>query len=246
MGMSHANVIADAPVSSLATAMLFGTVTFTTVALASRTWLIGDSRAFQSAMSPRSQPLNVRSFTSIYTLFHHFTTFGIILFFAYLCENHPFYPHGEKVYDRDQFFFLVGLLFLVSFYTVQKNDSANISASSERRTNISSSSTSSKLGDKLQALSQKPNEREEDEASESDSTYSSLNEGTVITSGTYIRAKETKSCNDVLNRDQTEEWKGWMQFVFLIYHYYHAEEVYNSIRIMITCEFFDSLLLPYY
>ena len=92
----------------------------------------------------------------------------------------------------------------------------------------------------------KPNEREEDEASESDSTYSSLNEGTVITSGTYIRAKETKSCNDVLNRDQTEEWKGWMQFVFLIYHYYHAEEVYNSIRIMITCEFLDSLLLPYY
>ena len=26
-----------------------------------------------------------------------------------------------------------------------------------------------------------------------------------------------------------------MQFMFLLYHYYHAEEVYNSIRIMITC-----------
>eukprot|EP00978_Attheya_sp_CCMP212_P006146 scaffold13844_cov55-Attheya_sp.AAC.2 len=44
-----------------------------------------------------------------------------------------------------------------------------------------------------------------------------------------------KAANDVLNRDQTEEWKGWMQFMFLLYHYYHAEEVYNSIRIMITC-----------
>lgn len=26
-----------------------------------------------------------------------------------------------------------------------------------------------------------------------------------------------------------------MQFMFLMYHYYHAEEVYNAIRIMITC-----------
>lgn len=39
----------------------------------------------------------------------------------------------------------------------------------------------------------------------------------------------------LLGREQTEEWKGWMQFIFLLYHYFHAEEVYNSIRVMITC-----------
>jgi N-acetylneuraminate 9-O-acetyltransferase len=39
----------------------------------------------------------------------------------------------------------------------------------------------------------------------------------------------------ILSRDQTEEWKGWMQFIFLLYHYFHAEEVYNSVRVMITC-----------
>ena len=39
----------------------------------------------------------------------------------------------------------------------------------------------------------------------------------------------------LLSREQTEEWKGWMQFVFLLYHYFHAEEVYNSVRVMITC-----------
>ena len=39
----------------------------------------------------------------------------------------------------------------------------------------------------------------------------------------------------VLGREQTEEWKGWMQFIFLLYHYFHAEEVYNSVRVMITC-----------
>lgn len=48
---------------------------------------------------------------------------------------------------------------------------------------------------------------------------------------TMRRGKST----DILNRDQTEEWKGWMQFMFLLYHYYKAEEVYNAIRIMITC-----------
>jgi hypothetical protein len=29
----------------------------------------------------------------------------------------------------------------------------------------------------------------------------------------------------LLGREQTEEWKGWMQFIFLLYHYFHAEEV---------------------
>lgn len=38
----------------------------------------------------------------------------------------------------------------------------------------------------------------------------------------------------VLGREQTEEWKGWMQFIFLLYHYFHAEEVYNPVRVMIT------------
>ena len=39
----------------------------------------------------------------------------------------------------------------------------------------------------------------------------------------------------LLGREQTEEWKGWMQFIFLLYHYFHAEEVYNAVRVMITC-----------
>lgn len=39
----------------------------------------------------------------------------------------------------------------------------------------------------------------------------------------------------LLGREQTEEWKGWMQFIFLLYHYFNAAEVYNSVRVMITC-----------
>merc|ERR1719387_3099952 len=43
------------------------------------------------------------------------------------------------------------------------------------------------------------------------------------------------SQNDFLHRDQTEEWKGWMQFLFLAYHYWKMEQAYNDIRVYITC-----------
>ncbi|BFZ21260.1 hypothetical protein BsWGS_24299 [Bradybaena similaris] len=39
----------------------------------------------------------------------------------------------------------------------------------------------------------------------------------------------------ILNRDQTEEWKGWMQVMFVWYHYFMAKEWYNWIRIYIAC-----------
>ncbi|XP_058076227.1 protein REDUCED WALL ACETYLATION 3-like isoform X3 [Magnolia sinica] len=37
-----------------------------------------------------------------------------------------------------------------------------------------------------------------------------------------------------LNRHQTEEWKGWMQVLFLMYHYFAATEIYNAIRMFIA------------
>jgi hypothetical protein len=38
----------------------------------------------------------------------------------------------------------------------------------------------------------------------------------------------------LLNREQTEEWKGWMQILFVLYHYFAAKEMYNLIRIFIA------------
>ncbi|KAJ1638203.1 10 TM acyl transferase domain found in Cas1p-domain-containing protein [Pavlovales sp. CCMP2436] len=37
-----------------------------------------------------------------------------------------------------------------------------------------------------------------------------------------------------LQREQTEEWKGWMQVMFLLYHYWMAAEMYNAIRMFIA------------
>ncbi|XP_046375580.2 protein REDUCED WALL ACETYLATION 2-like isoform X1 [Haliotis rufescens] len=39
----------------------------------------------------------------------------------------------------------------------------------------------------------------------------------------------------ILNREQTEEWKGWMQVMFVWYHYFAAKEWYNWIRVYIAC-----------
>mmetsp|Transcript_16076 Transcript_16076/g.19550 ORF Transcript_16076/g.19550 Transcript_16076/m.19550 type:complete len:467 (-) Transcript_16076:82-1482(-) len=38
----------------------------------------------------------------------------------------------------------------------------------------------------------------------------------------------------ILSRDQTEEWKGWMQLMFLLYHYFAEAELYNAIRVYIA------------
>lgn len=37
-----------------------------------------------------------------------------------------------------------------------------------------------------------------------------------------------------LQRDQTEEWKGWMQVMFLWYHYFEVKPIYNVIRLYIA------------
>merc|ERR1712166_268351 len=62
--------------------------------------------------------------------------------------------------------------------------------------------------------------------------YLFLSVGFIIVA--FMTIKETKD-NGILNRNQTEEWKGWMQMQFLMYHYLHQEETYNSIRVYISC-----------
>merc|ERR1712137_32166 len=41
-----------------------------------------------------------------------------------------------------------------------------------------------------------------------------------------------------LQREQTDEWKGWMQIMFLLYHYFAEHEVYNAIRVYIAAYVF--------
>jgi hypothetical protein len=53
-----------ASTSTMASAMLFGTISFASVSLAARSFLAGDMRAIKAAQNPRSDPLDIYSFCS--------------------------------------------------------------------------------------------------------------------------------------------------------------------------------------
>lgn len=53
-------------------------------------------------------------------------------------------------------------------------------------------------------------------------------------SSQFVKNVSEPGTGKYLNRDQTEEWKGWMQIVFVLYHYFAAKEVYNLIRLLIA------------
>ena len=51
----------------------------------------------------------------------------------------------------------------------------------------------------------------------------------------FLTIRDTHKKNStILNREQTEEWKGYMQIGFVLYHYFAAKETYNLIRIFIA------------
>ncbi|PKA54686.1 hypothetical protein AXF42_Ash000521 [Apostasia shenzhenica] len=66
--------------------------------------------------------------------------------------------------------------------------------------------------------------------------YSLLIIVAAMTSFTVHHDKSPFSGKSILylNRHQTEEWRGWMQVLFLMYHYFNAKEIYNAIRIFIA------------
>lgn len=51
---------------------------------------------------------------------------------------------------------------------------------------------------------------------------------------TTLQHKPNKRGVQLLSRAQTEEWKGWMQFVFIMYHYYRNRTIYNEIRVLVS------------
>ncbi|KAL4217841.1 N-acetylneuraminate 9-O-acetyltransferase [Mactra antiquata] len=106
---------------------------------------------------------SVRPPPSTESFLKNVSIFGLIMFYFYLCDYRKIFPKLERVYDRDEFLFLVFLLFLVACaFTISKTQ------------------------------------------------------------------------DKILNRDQTEEWKGWMQVMFVWYHVFAAKEWYNWIRVYIA------------
>ena len=49
-----------------------------------------------------------------------------------------------------------------------------------------------------------------------------------------LKLEPTTRNIQLLSRSQTEEWKGWMQWAFIMYHYYRMYTVYNEIRVFVS------------
>lgn len=57
---------------------------------------------------------------------------------------------------------------------------------------------------------------------------------TLVLFGVAAGFTRKETADKILNREQTEEWKGWMQVMFVWYHYFKAAETYNAIRVFIA------------
>ena len=122
----------------------------------------------------------------------------------FICDRTSVFPTGVKSYSRDLFAFIYGIFILVIYIY--------------RATTIHRHTTRRMfVGLIWFALTSLLSPRR-------------LAQVSLWTSG-----KENSPNNtSYLNRDMTEEWKGWMQILFVMYHYFEASEQYNSIRLYIA------------
>lgn len=58
--------------------------------------------------------------------------------------------------------------------------------------------------------------------------------GLLVATLASLKHEPTTRNIQLLSRAQTEEWKGWMQWAFVMYHYYRVYYVYNEIRVFVS------------
>lgn len=56
----------------------------------------------------------------------------------------------------------------------------------------------------------------------------------LLISVMWTRPVDPKTVDDPLNRELTNEWRGWMQAAFVLYHYCMMTDLYAFIRVLVS------------
>eukprot|EP00005_Dracoamoeba_jomungandri_P008528 CAMPEP_0174267136 /NCGR_PEP_ID=MMETSP0439-20130205/32597_1 /TAXON_ID=0 /ORGANISM="Stereomyxa ramosa, Strain Chinc5" /LENGTH=593 /DNA_ID=CAMNT_0015354473 /DNA_START=625 /DNA_END=2403 /DNA_ORIENTATION=+ len=164
------------------------------------------------------------------------TLLGLFMFMMWLIDgpNHVLFTWSERVYDRDLFFFI---LFVILIGCLGKIGTSTPRKLKPHESQFLKIHTPPRIQKPKQAKSDPVIDIEMQQPKQKD-----LGVGMKAKEEIVIDVEQEKEqqagvhlASNIVNREQTEEWKGWMQIMFLMYHYFHAVETYNAIRIFIAC-----------
>ena len=144
--------------------------------------------------------------------------FTILLFLFFFCDRTTFFKRDGKLYNQWEFWGLWTALTIAALFTLRRAKAPKAKAAPKEE-------------------APKPVEgAAAGAAGETDAAAAAA--ATVAVPEPAAPEAEPEEPSEFhvgwLQRDQTEEWKGWMQIMFLWYHYFEAKPVYNAIRLYIA------------
>lgn len=146
--------------------------------------------------------------------------FGGYMFLFFMCDRTTLVPRKAKRHDMDLFWILWGFLVVAALFTLRK-----AKAPAHHPPATSSVAAPPPTAASIEEGSVQPHQQQQ-AAEKATAPLVATPSPTSHDSGIF-HVKH-------LQRDQTEEWKGWMQMMFLWYHYFNATEIYNVIRLYIA------------